>query len=450
MPEVTKEPSSDDIKNFQDTYIDISYRWGGANGGETIDILADYPWIADRTIGAAYQTVLGIDTVGGVEDTSSAHKIPKRNNLPFCYVIERKSAANAGIANLFNMIKHMEKTLEKAARLGDNIIKTVTDVFGSKKEKPNSQTNNSSNGSNTNGGEQGTTLEGLVNGAATKIKDALKTVLPDDGMKKLLENNNLNDDILVPYRYLYITKPTNKNYVFPLATEGASFNTIKNSWGKPNGLPFQFINNAVSMLETAVGVVSDIVNFGNNALSFAKGEASDISNVQENAKSYAYPTNGDSVKVEFVLYNTTKKDAWKTNYRFLFLFFLRNLPLRIDATSFVPPLLYEVIVPGVKRLPVCSVDSITITPKGMMRTLTCDNFISGSGSLTVNVPEAWTVSIVFQSLIGPSANLMLSGLYGKVPITSVSADEVPVITNNNENNSSSSANDAPIPDPIVK
>lgn len=382
--------------------------------------------------------------MGGVEDTNSAHKIPKRNNLPFCYVVERKSAANAGIANLFNMIKHMEKTLEKAARLGDNIIKTVTDIFGNKKENPNNQTNNSSNDSNL-------TLGGLVNGAATKIKDALKTVLPDDGMKKLLENNNLNDDILVPYRYLYITKPTNKNYVFPLATEGASFNTIKNSWGKPDGLPFKSINNAVSMLESAVGTVSEIVNFGNNALSFAKGEASDISsNVQENAKSYTYPTNGDSVKVEFVLYNTTKKDAWKTNYRFLFLFFLRNLPLRIDATSFVPPLLYEVIVPGVKRLPVCSVDSIIITPKGMMRTLTCDNFISGSGSLTVNVPEAWTVSIVFQSLIGPSANLMLSGLYGKVPITSVSAAEVPVITNNNENNTPPPVNDAPIPDPIVK
>lgn len=444
MPEVTKEPSSDDIKNFQDAYIDISYRWGGANGGETIDILADYPWIADRTIGAAYQTALSIDTVGGVEDTNSAHKIPKRNNLPFCYVIERKSAANAGIANLFNMIKHMEKTLEKAARLGDNIIKTVTDIFGNKKENLNNQTNNSSNDSNL-------TLGGLVNGAATKIKDALKTVLPDDGMKKLLENNNLNDDILVPYRYLYITKPTNKNYVFPLATEGASFNTIKNSWGKPNGLPFKLINNAVSMLESAVGTVSEIVNFGNNALSFAKGEASDISSdIQENAKSYTYPTNGDSVKVDFVLYNTTKKDAWKTNYRFLFLFFLRNLPLRIDATSFVPPLLYEVIVPGVKRLPVCSVDSIIITPKGMMRTLTCDNFISGSGSLTVNVPEAWNVSIVFQSLIGPSANLMLSGLYGKVPITSVSAAEVPVITNNNENNTPPPVNDAPIPDPIVK
>lgn len=153
------------------------------------------------------------------------------------------------------------------------------------------------------------------------------------------------------------------------------------------------------------------------------GEASALDSFSEVAKTFQYNTEGDNINTQFTLYNTTRLNAWKDNYRFLYLFTLRNLPFRIDATTFIPPLLYDVVVPGIKRLPVCYVSSLDITPKGMMRTLTCENFLGGEGNITVNVPEAWEVNINFQCLIGKSANMMLDGIIGGLDITTSTSEE---------------------------
>jgi hypothetical protein len=175
------------------------------------------------------------------------------------------------------------------------------------------------------------------------------------------------------------------------------------------------------MLKTAVGVN----NFIDNVLSFADGKGGDVGNVDETPKAYAYPLDGDTLNVQFVLYNTTRLNTWKDNYRFLLLFVLRNLPMRIDAFGFSPPVLYDIIIPGSKRMPVCSAENIKIVPKGMVRTLSCDNFIKGSGNLLVNVPEAWEVNITFKSLIGPSANMVLSEMIGNLNITTSVTSEQP-------------------------
>lgn len=156
-------------------------------------------------------------------------------------------------------------------------------------------------------------------------------------------------------------------------------------------------------------------------MNFLNGKGEDIGFIREAAKGYTYPTDGPQVNVNFTLYNTTKVDAWHQNYKFLFLFVLRNLPLRISISTFEPPLLYDVIVPGVTHLPVCGVSAINVEPMGMIRTLKTKNFltkITGKDTtdkdITVNVPEAWNVSITFKSLIANSANLMISGLANQI------------------------------------
>jgi hypothetical protein len=116
------------------------------------------------------------------------------------------------------------------------------------------------------------------------------------------------------------------------------------------------------------------------------------------------------------LYNTTRKNAWRDNFRFLYLFAVRNLPFRTEMMSFTPPLLYDIIVPGVKRLPICALSQMKVDPLGITRTLECDNFISGSGKIPVNVPEAWSVQLTFDCLIAPSANLMLANTIGELNI----------------------------------
>ena len=59
----------------------------------------------------------------------------------------------------------------------------------------------------------------------------------------------------------------------------------------------------------------------------------------------------------------------------------------------------------------------------MIRTLTCDNFLGGSGKITANIPEAWDIKITFQCLIGQSANMMLDGMVGGLNIETGSSTE---------------------------
>ena len=233
----------------------------------------------------------------------------------------------------------------------------------------------------------------------------------------MIEGNNLNSEIFSPYRFLYITNDsTKKKYVFPLLNGNSSFGNIKNSWGNAKGLP-ELLQQGLNYLNEGALMVTGGFNFAQNLMGFLSGDGNDIGNVNETAKTFTYPTSGESINIDFVLYNTTKKDAWKHNYQFLYLFTLRNLPFRIDTSSFLPPLLYDIIVPGVKRLPICYVDSIKVVPKGMTRTLACDNFITGIGKIYVNVPEAWEVGITFSSLIASSANMMLGEMIGGLNIS---------------------------------
>lgn len=94
--------------------------------------------------------------------------------------------------------------------------------------------------------------------------------------------------------------------------------------------------------------------------------------------------------------------------------------MRIDTSSFIPPLLYDIYVPGTKRLPVCTVESMNITPKGKIRTMMCPPIglpnNTNNTNITANIPEAWEISITFKSLIAPSLNLMFDGYFGGAKI----------------------------------
>ena len=379
---------SDALKAEQKRVLGISFTSGGDGG--TIDIVSKYPWIADETVSS------------GSSDTSSdGTSFQKRNNVPFCYAIERVSAVNASIANIANMVNTLGDQLSKGV---DTAKSTSTTLLGE--------------GVGNAVGEIGSTV---VNGVKD-IFDQLKSKFKFD---ELLKGNNMNSQMFGPYQYLYITKATGKKFVFPLATNDSSFSTVKNKWGAMKKLP-GFLGDLVGSGIEKLKTFSASLNILNNLDSFVSGKGdSDMGNVDETPKTYTYPTDGDALNVAFTLYNTTRLNAWKDNYRFLLLFVLRNLPMRIDAFTFTPPVLYDIIQPGVKRLPVCCAENIKIVPKGMVRTLTCENFIKGSGTITVNVPEAWEVNITFKSLIGTSANMILSELTGSLNVSTSKTDAAP-------------------------
>lgn len=399
--------SSEGLKNLQLSLIEKSYKLNGGNAkNEVIDITSSYAWIADKAVTGG--SVKLSDGVSG--------DITKKNDLPFCYVIERRSAVNAGIANIINAFSIAEQNLTKLGETADNIFNTI-------KGADNSDGNNNS-GENSGGGLG---LGQLAASTSSKIKEALKSIFTE-GFNNLLEGNNLSSDLLAPYKYLYITQETGKKYVFPLANNSATFSPVKNVWGNGNKLP-DFLQKPLDAVNAALNVMSIGANLANNLTNTISGKGDDTGNIKELAKSYSYPQNGDQVTVNFTLYNTTKLNAWKENYKFLFLFTLRNMPMRIDNASFVPPLLYDVIIPSLKRLPVCSVEGINIVPKGMIRTLSCENFLASDGSkMIVNVPEAWEVTINFRCLIGTSMNLILAGAYGGLNVETSSESGSPEVS----------------------
>ncbi|MBQ7820513.1 MAG: hypothetical protein IJ341_12565 [Bacteroidales bacterium] len=104
---------SSTLKGFQESLINKSYKVGiDTKNSETVDIISDYSWIADKAVKAA-----------GTERNNGFNKA---NRVPFCYVMERKSAANAGIANILNLLNATQQT---AGKLIDNVT-TVTNMIG--------------------------------------------------------------------------------------------------------------------------------------------------------------------------------------------------------------------------------------------------------------------------------------------------------------------------------
>lgn len=144
-------------------------------------------------------------------------------------------------------------------------------------------------------------------------------------------------------------------------------------------------------------------------------------------KFYNYGTEGDELTVKFPLFNTVKQGEWLDNHRFIYCFALRNMPFKVDNASYKMPLLYDVQVPGVKRMPFAYVKSFKAEGFGVVRTLSGVNYVkeiidgkvnvaNANEKTSYNVPEAWMITIVFKDLIGPSANKVLSGV-GDIPIT---------------------------------
>jgi hypothetical protein len=383
MATFTPEFSSDALKKVQDDFIAKSFKISNGSKSETIDIVTDYQWILDKKISSPHDFNVSDD---GILSASKSCK------TPVCYVVERKSATNAGIANILNALLAVQTNVQKS---GD----TLDNVFGL---------------------EKGTFGE-VANKANAIIDRMLNSLIPA-GMQTLLKQNNLNSGILSPYKYLYVTQATGKKFVFPLSNNFASFSPVRNAWGSSSKLP-GFLGQAIDASMSILDGFSAGANLLNNLQGLTGGEGSDIGNNREMAKSYTFPQTGDKITTNFTLYNTTKVDAWKENYKFLFLFVLRNLPMRIDVSSFMPPLLYDVIIPSAKRLPVCCVENINIVPKGMIRTLTSKDFLETGSDITVNVPEAWEVTITFGSLISSTMNLILAGSHSGMKVQTTKVEE---------------------------
>ena len=278
----------------------------------------------------------------------------------------------------------------------------------------------------TEGGN--TTVVGKVSSAISSSVGWIKSLFTDAMSKiNLGQSPATNSSLLAPYRLMYIVNPTGKKYCFPMLDKSSSSFRVSNKMDETDGgegskiLGNKLFSTIANVGRSILGLAQDVQQI---APFFDKGSSSGgIKQYHiERSKYFSYPTDGEEIETNFILYNTVKKDIWKKHYRFILGFMLRNLPYKQDVVSYYPPLFYDVIVPGVKRCPFCYVESFDVSPLGITRTIRISKReigLDNSGSneyYSVNVPEAWMIKIKFKSLLGTSANQILSGLVD-APIT---------------------------------
>jgi hypothetical protein len=128
----------------------------------------------------------------------------------------------------------------------------------------------------------------------------------------------------------------------------------------------------------------------------------------EKPKYYHYPSEGESVTINFPLINTIRKSdklAYQQNYELLWLLAYQNKPFRTSFSRILPPKLYTVSVPGMKFFPYAYINNMTVDFLGTRRQL---QVATPKGEITTSVPEAYNVSITFTSLFAGTGNLMVA------------------------------------------
>ena len=107
-----------------------------------------------------------------------------------------------------------------------------------------------------------------------------------------------------------------------------------------------------------------------------------------------------SIDIKFSLFNTIAPDDWILNRELCMLLVNQNLYNKRDLITSLPPVFYEVLVPGQHYSYASCVTNITIGNKGNMRKLSMKD-----KNMTCIVPDAYDVTITLTDMVMPSKNL---------------------------------------------
>lgn len=382
--QITRDKAT--LTSYYDELLGLPFQ-KGIYDNELVDIVKEYGWTSERGM--------------------------VKKNTPYLIAVERKQKVNSSIMNYVNLFY-------SSAAAGKDI-----------QDKTFGTTVANSNAANVviSGGK---TVAGLISSGAKKVIQWVQ----DSGAKGFGGDPTLNG-FLSPYKYLYHTEETHKKFHFPMMNNGEAYLSLQGQWSSESQAT-DVINN---FLATAASKVAESYLYAATDVAAINQVATmERGNIQqayiEKAKAYNFPEEGQTVRVQFPLFNTVEKDIWKKHYQFLFLFAVRNLPYKITPYSYFPPLLYDLILPGYKRLPLCYVSNFNVQQQGVVRMLTIEDFLGtisdrkeemgddeGAKAIIASIPDAWLVTIEFKSLLAPSANLMLQTQHTRVNIIAAGAGE---------------------------
>lgn len=302
-----------------------------------------------------------IDVVKDFKWTKTSRNSEGRKNTPAVQLEEYRVVVPAFFSNLDVVLQVLNNTAEGGAAA----LQSVAEIAGF-----------------------GESVTSLVEGAVDAVSANVNKLL-DEG-RKVFGAPDIGEmpRYLKAYENLYGVKRTNFKYNLPYLQN--DYKSIKNSWGEdPGGSKLKDLvgSDAGKFLETSV--------FGR----IGPGVGIDYS------KSFTYG-DGPSHNISFFLDNT--KDAeyggFETNFRLIYLLLYQNLPNRINKITFVPPVIYRALLPGVFSYRWSYISNIEIKMIGVRRNKTINEFIDGKPSQVV-IPEGYEVNLTIQSLVPETQNL---------------------------------------------
>jgi hypothetical protein len=211
-------------------------------------------------------------------------------------------------------------------------------------------------------------------------------------------------DLLSPYKQLFPRTPSGNYYRFPY------FSDINFELNTPEWKTLDFLEQMKKATTEGLGVL-----FGSDVEQAAEKTFDVAGKVTGAALGSIYPKVGimdrpklwdmhqyRTTEIKFPLFNTVGPDDWKKNRDLCWLLLNQNLFTKRDIITGIPPVYYEIIVPGQHYSYASSVTNLTIYNRGNMRTMLDDSDNS------CVVPDVYEVNISLTDMVMPSRNLLQS------------------------------------------
>lgn len=292
---------------------------------------------------------------------------------PCAFLIEREQRLSSLISGALYYLNASKKALKQAGNVL-NGNDTVQSLLGTMTENPIFQ-------------KASDLIDKFTSSTGTGITES------DSG---LLENHNLNS-----IQGIYLTEPTGFQYRLPMYSISQS---VGNSWGD---------RQKDSVLTGLIDGATEIVeNFSTGYLNISQPGV-----YIEKPKYFQTGQTGESQTITFPLINTIQRGTQnpiQQNYELLWLLTFQNKSYKTSFSRTPPPKLYTISVPGQFSMPYAYISNMRVEFLGTVRRSTVSvPSLNKSGKVVttdikVPVPDAYNVSLTFESLIGDYGNTMMS------------------------------------------
>lgn len=217
---------------------------------------------------------------------------------------------------------------------------------------------------------------------------------------------------LPAYLGIYRTEVTGFNYALPYFNDNSGLN-ISTDWADTAQTETPIFSDIVKAVGQAADSISSLVNI-NQPGTFI-----------EKPKYFQYDTRGQTITVNFPLFNTvsrgrgvnsTDKLPYQQNYEFLWILAYQNRPFRKSFSVVTPGKLYTLHIPGMEFFPYCFIENLKIGFKGTRRNLPV--ILPDGQEVITSIPEAYDVQITIKSLLANVSNMMLQEKGNKIRTSS--------------------------------